>query len=176
MKADGLRVFRAWIGLLGLTVPMLVPVVARAQESAQGRWADANDPVAAQLIEQERRWATASCAPPATGEATIAALVEDFIAPDFVGTSPKGALYAKADMLPKDKPAAREPEKDCQLLSARVRFIGADVAIIYGKERATIKSAAGTYAPRTLVWTDTLLQRSGKWQVIAVQDMVVPTE
>ena len=79
-------------------------------------------------------------------------------------------------MLPKEKPAAREPEQDCRLLSAKVRFVGSDVAIIYGKERATIKAPDGNYAPRTLVWTDTLLRRSGKWQVIAVQDMVVPTE
>ncbi len=144
-----------------------------AKAAGEGRWADKNDPVANQLIENERKWATLACAPSATRDAAAAALVNDFIAADFIGTSPKGSLYSKADMLPKDKPAkALETEQDCKLLSARVRYFGSDVAVIYGSESAVVKDADGKAAPRTLIWTDTLLRRAGKWQVIAVQDMV----
>jgi uncharacterized protein (TIGR02246 family) len=69
------------------------------------------------------------------------------------------------------KPA---PEHDCKLLSAKVRFFGPDVAIIYGKETAVLTGANGKDSRRTLIWTDTALRRNGKWQLIAVQDMDEP--
>jgi Domain of unknown function (DUF4440) len=132
-----------------------------AQKSGEGKWADANDPVAKQLIEQERKWAVLGCVP--------SHVIAEFVAEDFVGTAPEGPLYTKAELTGRhEKPA---PEHDCKLLSARVRFFGADVAIIYGKETAVHTGKDGKDIQRTLVWTDTALKRNGKWQLIAVQDM-----
>lgn len=64
-----------------------------------------------------------------------------------------------------------ELEHDCKFLSAKVRFYDPDVAVIYGIESALAKGPDGKEALRTLIWTDTLLRRGGRWQVIAVQDM-----
>ena len=135
-----------------------------AQSYRQGKWADANDPVAKQLIEQERRWGVLYCTP--------SNVIEEFIADDFVGTAPEGPIYTKSDLTKRHvAPAA---EHDCKLLSARVRFYGPDLAIIYGSETAVRKGADGKEFQRTLVWTDTALKRKGKWQLIAVQDMIDP--
>ena len=140
-----------------------------AQPSSAGRWASATDPVARMLIEQERLWATHACKPNQ--------VLQTLIADDFVGTSPDGTLYTKPDMLPKPgaRPAAPR-ERDCKLVSAKVRYFGSDVAVVYGRETAMLKGADGKEKLRTLVWTDTFLRRGGKWQIIAVQDMDAPAK
>ena len=152
--------------------PALAPASAPASAPAPvtpGRWATASDPVARKLIEQERRWGVDGCTP--------SAVVKDFIAADFVGTSPKGTLYTKTSMLPSAPAAvaaAPEKERDCKLLSAKVRYFGTQIAVIYGSESAVVTAPDGTEVTRTLIWTDTVMRRNGKWQVIAVQDMVAP--
>jgi hypothetical protein len=145
-----------------------------AQGFGQTGWASQNDKVAKQLIEKERQWATLSCTPKILAVAYGTAFIKEFIADDFVGTHPEGTLYSKSDMLklPKDW----EPEQDCKLLSAKVRFVEPNVAVIYGSESAIVKGTDGKKSMRTLIWTDTLLSRAGRWQVIAVQDMAMPTK
>ena len=163
--------YTALSGALLMLAPLMVSTVAVARPGNHGQWAAANDPVAKKLIEMEREWALAACAPASAAAATYTHSVSPFIAPDFVGTSPAGPIYTKADMAPK-QPPAEEPERDCKLLTARVRYFGPDLAVIYGSESAIVKGADGKEAPRTLIWTDTILRRGGKWQAIAVQDMV----
>jgi hypothetical protein len=150
-----------------LLAAMAGSVSVAAQAPVVGRWAAANDPVAKMLIEQERLWATHACKPNN--------VLQTLIADDFVGTSPEGTLYTKPEMLPKPgaKPAT-PTERDCKLISARVRYFGPDVAVVYGRESAIEKGADGKDKLRVLVWTDTFLRRAGKWQIIAVQDMDVP--
>jgi len=174
MKAQSRSASKAFVGLLLLSAGVLFRGGAIAQGVGKSGWAGKNDPLARKLIEQERTWATLSCAPPGKIAAASAAFVTDVIADDFVGTSPRGPLYTKADMLPKKTGPAPETERDCKLISARVRYFGPDVAVLYGRESAIAKGAGGKEAPRTLVWTDTWLRRAGKWQIIAVQDMVPP--
>lgn len=135
-----------------------------AQRPGEGKWADENDPIARQLIEQERKWAVLYCTP--------SNVVEDFVADDFVGTSPEGPTYTKSGLT--QRHTAPTPEHDCKLLSARVRFFGPDIAIIYGSETAVRTGPDGKDFQRTLIWTDTALKRKGKWQLIAVQDMFDP--
>ena len=53
---------------------------------------------------------------------------------------------------------------------ADVRYFGSRTAVVYGKESKTVPLAGGKQERRCLVWTDTWLERSGKWQMIAVQD------
>ena len=147
--------------LLGATLS----VSAAAHAPVTGRWADANDPVAKKMIEQERLWAEGACTPND--------VEKEALADDFVGTSPRGPIYDKKEATTKPNPP--EPlARACKLLSARVRFFGDSVAVIYGKETATHKDAAGKETERVLIWTDTWMKRQGKWQIIAVQDMVEP--
>lgn len=152
-----------------LVAALLGSVPLAAHEPGTGRWASANDPVAKMLIEQERLWASHACVPNK--------VLQTLIAEDFVGTSPEGGLYSKADMLPRPgaKPAV-PTERDCKLLSARVRYYGPDIAVVFGKESAVEKGVDGKNKPRTLIWTDTFLRRGGKWQIIAVQDMNAPAK
>ena len=135
-----------------------------AQQAIEGKWADDNDPVAKQLIEQERKWAVLGCVP--------SNVIQELIAEDFVGTSPDGPRYTKSDLI--NEHATPGKEHDCKLLGARVRFFGPDVAIIYGNETAVLAGVDGKDFRRTLIWTDTAFKRNGKWQLIAVQDMVDP--
>jgi len=159
--------------LSGVLLMLATSASALAHGKYQAHWAADNDPVAKKLIEMEREWALAGCAPASAAAATYAHSVSPFIAPDFVGTSPEGPLYTKNDMKPKPTPEpGAETERDCQLLSARVRYFAPDLAVIYGRESAVVKGPDGKEAPRILVWTDTILRRGGKWQAIAVQDMV----
>lgn len=165
MKAPATLASKAFACVLMVSIPVALTGHAHAQKPVQGRWAAENDPVAKHLIEQERRWGIDACHP--------SNVVAEFLADDFVGTSPKGMLYEK----PKDQPSAASPtERDCKLLGARVRFYGPDIAVIYGRESALVKGADGTESLRTLIWTDTALRRGGKWQLIAVQDMVAPAK
>lgn len=153
---------------LSLCLPALVAIAcstlpACAQD--RGRWADASDPVAKQLIEAERKWAVLECEP--------SNVVAEALADDFVGTSPSGPIYTKTEALAEDR---SEKARDCKLLSARVRFYGPNLAMIYGKETSTRTASGGKEFQRTLIWTDTWLKRDGKWQIIAVQDMRDPKE
>jgi len=153
MRFRGARVF----GFLALVTAL--PACAQMQ----GRWADANDPDAKAMIEAERKWAVLECEP--------SNVVAEALAEDFVGTSPAGPIYTKKEALAEDR---SEKARDCKLMSARVRFYGADVAMIYGKETSLRTPKDGKEYRRTLIWTDTWLKRDGKWQIIAVQDMKDP--
>ncbi|MGI4879989.1 MAG: nuclear transport factor 2 family protein [Janthinobacterium lividum] len=144
-----------------------------AQGVYRNGWASKNDLTVKQLIERERQWATLSCTPRSDIVNRARSFIDGFISDNFVGTHPKGDLYRKSDMM--RIPQDWKPDRDCKLLSARVRFFIPDIAIIYGAESAVAKNSRGGHSVRTLVWTDTLQKRSGKWQVIAVQDMALPS-
>ncbi|HMI18803.1 MAG TPA: nuclear transport factor 2 family protein [Sphingomonas sp.] len=176
MKAQLRSTAQAVVGIFVVSACVCFPGGAVAQGGARSGWAARNDPLASKLIEAERTWATLSCLPRNRIAAASAAFAAEYIADDFVGTSPRGPLYTKSDMFPKHAPPTVETERDCKLLSARVRYFGPDVAVIYGRESAILKGPGGKVAPRTLVWTDTWLRRAGKWQIIAVQDMVPPKQ
>lgn len=151
-------------GLALAMTGILLGQMASAAPLPAGRWAADSDPVARHLIEQERRWATDGCTPNT--------VVQDYIAKDFVATSPAGTLYTRSALL--DRESELSKEHDCKLLAAKVRFYGPDLAMIYGNESAVVKAADGTETTRVLIWTDTAVRRRGKWLVIAVQDMVAP--
>jgi len=154
-------------GFLAIAGALLIVASASAAVPASqaGRWADPNDPVAKKMIEQERLWAEDGCSPNS--------VVQEALAEDFVGTSPRGPIYDKKEANAKPDPS-KPRERDCKLLSARVRFFGDSVAVIYGKETATHKDPKDGEKEVVLIWTDTWMKRDGKWQIIAVQDMVEP--
>ena len=147
--------------IVSLAVAMALPILA--QPGKTGRWADASDPAAKAMIEAERKWAVLECEP--------SNVVREALADDFVGTSPAGPIYDKKEALKDEKPGK---VRDCKLLSARVRFFGPEVAVLYGKETSTRAGKDGKEFQRTLIWTDTWMKRDGKWQIIAVQDMNEP--
>lgn len=148
-------------GVTGRRLGVLI-VLGTFATAQQSRWAKDDDPLAKYIIDMERQWAESGC--------THDSVASKFLADDFQGTAPSGERYNKAEALKTDHSLN---ERDCHLDEAKVRFFGDTVAIAYGSERAKTKRD-GAEAMRCLVWTDTWLQRSGKWEIIAVQDAEQP--
>ena len=137
------------------TTLLLVPAYAQ-----QSHWASADDKTARYITEMEQKWAEGVC----VDNGVVASL----LAEDFQGTSTQGARFTKADEL-KDEKGARTA-RDCGLDSAKVRFFGDSMAIVYGSEHAVGKEKSQPNARVCQVWTDTWLKRGGTWQIIASQD------
>jgi hypothetical protein len=134
-------------------------------QNQQIQWASESDPTVQMMVEAERKWAVIECVP--------SDVDKQFLAEDFVGTATDGTRYSKADVL-SDPTHGTITARACSLLSAHVSFVGDSVAMVYGSETSIRKDKNGKEFNRTLIWTDTWLKRNGKWQIIAVQDMLVP--
>ncbi len=139
----------------------LLHLPAYAQQS---HWASADDKTAQYIIEQERKWAEGVC----VNNGVVAGLLAD----DFEGTSTQGARFTKADEL-RDEKGPRIAH-DCGLDETRVRFFGDSLALVYGSEHAIGKDKSQPTAKVCQIWTDTWLKRSGRWQIVASQDIRVP--
>lgn len=140
---------------------LLIPVSAQ-----QSHWASADDKTAKYIIGMERKWAEGVCA----DNGIIAGL----LAEDFQGTSTAGGRFTKADEL-RDEKAVRTA-RGCGLDTAKVRFFGDSLAIVYGSEHAIGKDKSHPEAKVCQIWTDTWLKRNGMWQIIASQDNRAPCE
>lgn len=138
-------------------VVMLLLIPALAQQS---HWASTDDKTAQYITDMERKWAEGVCADNG--------VVSGLLADDFQGTSTSGTRFTKADEL-KDEKSPRSAH-DCGLDEAKVRFFGDNLAVVYGREHAIGKDKAHPAAKVCQVWTDTWINREGKWQIIASQD------
>ena len=152
-------IFRQLISLAVIGVALVFLVAANAQ---QGKWAAASDPTARSLIDMERQWAEVEC--------THNGIVQTVLADDFEGTSPEGKRYSKSEAAEGEKTSKTEA-RECRLIDAKVHFFGDHIALVYGSESSIRKARDGKEYTRTLVWTDTWLKRSGRWQIVAAQDM-----
>lgn len=139
---------------------MAVFMSAASAHAQQSHWAAADDQTARFMIDMERKWAEGVC--------VNNGVVSELLAEDFLGTSTRGERYAKADELRDER--GPHSAHDCALDDAKVRFIGETVAIVYGSEHAIGKDKAHPAAKVCQVWTDTWIQRDGKWQIVAAQD------
>jgi ketosteroid isomerase-like protein len=113
------------------------------------------------IVESERQWAESV----ATGDTSA---IERILADDFVGVDPKGHLYNKQQMIAETRNAPKYFVSN-RLNDVKVRFYG-DTAVAQGSE---------TWEKRTgergrFVWTDTWLQRNGRWQIVAAEDLIAP--
>lgn len=134
---------------------LFLPVCAQ-----QSHWASADDKTAKYIIDMERKWAEGVC----VDNGVVAGL----LAEDFQGTSTAGQRFTKADELKGEK--APRTAHGCGLDSARVRFFGDSIAIVYGSEYAVGRDKSHPDAKVCQIWTDTWLKRDGKWQIVASQD------
>ena len=131
-----------------------------AQES---RWGSPNEDTVKLITNVEAKWASSACSPQPD--------LRDAIASDFQGTSTNGLRYGKEEAIATD---TKSLSRDCQLGEVKVRFFGDSIAIAYGAENRMIKDNNGKETKRCQIWTDTWLKRSGKWQIVAAQDTIVP--
>ena len=99
-------------------------------------------------------------------------VLDPIIADDFVGTNSKGKVHSKKEMY-----AAMKGDTDTYTSATdnnvKVQVFGNDVAVATGSSTEKGKAKDGKEFNRTYQWTDTWMQRGGKWQVIASQSVQV---
>ena len=113
------------------------------------------------ILDSERQWAESV----ATGDTSA---IERILADDFIGVDPKGRLYTKRQMIDDTRNAPKYFVSN-QLNDVKVRFYG-NTAIAQGSETWEKRSSErGRF-----VWTDTWLQRNGRWKIVAAEDLIAP--
>jgi ketosteroid isomerase-like protein len=97
-------------------------------------------------------------------------VLERILADDFVGVDIDGSHYSKADAIKEYRTKPSEFISN-HLNQVEIRFYG-HTAVAQGSESWKKKDGnSGKF-----VWTDTWVQRDGKWQVVAAEDLVPPAE
>jgi uncharacterized protein DUF4440 len=124
----------------------------------QARWGKSGEATVKLIKASEKMWLNADCSPQSG--------LKDVFADDFQGTSPSGERYGKKDAMA----TSNSPATDCRLGDITVHFFGDATALAYGSESSLRTNASGKVEKRCLVWTDTWLKRSGRWQIVAAQD------
>ena len=114
-----------------------------------------------EIREIERAWAQVAV----SGDPAV---IEHIFADDFVGVSPEGTQYTKQEFID-DTKANPLGFTSNELNEVKVRFLG-NVAIAQGHE--TFARSDGERG--RFVWTDVLVRRDGKWQLVAAQDLMMP--
>ncbi|MGO1003667.1 nuclear transport factor 2 family protein [Lysobacter sp. CA196] len=113
------------------------------------------------IIECSRDWAESVV----TGDKSRRRI---YFADDFVGTDTKGRAYDKAMITRENGPAKQIISN--RLDSVKVRFFGS-TATAQGSESWEKKDGSkGRY-----VWTDVWVRRNGQWQIVAAQDVAMPS-
>ena len=143
------------IALVAVVLGCSLSLSAHAQ---QARWENADEATVKLIKASEKMWLDADCSPQPG--------LKDVFADDFQGTSPGGERYGKKDAMATRNP----PATDCRLGDITVHFFGDATAVVYGSESSVRTDAKGEVGKRCLVWTDTWLERSGRWQIVAAQD------
>lgn len=156
MNSDSVSVARngLWTALLGIALVFLIACHG-SQENAR------------QYIEMsERQWAESV----ATNDSSV---VERILADDFVWIAPDGTRWTKAETV---ADARKGPGNfvSNHLKDVSIRFYG-NVAVAQGSESWIQKDASKEW-PGRFVWTDVWVYRDGKWQIVASEDLIPPTE
>ena len=113
------------------------------------------------IVESERQWAESV----ATGDTSA---IDRILADDFIGVDPQGHLYNKQRMIDETRNAPKYFVSN-RLNDVKVRFYG-NTAVAQGSETWEKRSSErGRF-----VWTDTWLQRKGRWQIVAAEDLIAP--
>jgi hypothetical protein len=113
------------------------------------------------ILDSEKQWAESV----ATGNSSA---IERILAHDFIGVDPKGHLYNKQQMIDETRNAPKYFISN-RLNDVKVRFYG-NTAVAQGSE--TWEKHSGERG--RFVWTDTWLQRDGRWQIVAAEDLIAP--
>ena len=113
------------------------------------------------ILDSERQCAESV----ATGDTSA---IERILSDGFIGVDPKGRLYIKQQMIDETRNAPKYFVSN-RLNDVKVRFYG-NTALAQGSE--TWEKRSGERG--RFVWTDTWLQRNGRWQIVAAEDLIAP--
>jgi len=100
------------------------------------------------------------------------ATVESMVADDFIGVSSKGKVENRRALLSEMK-GSKDTYTSTKNEKLDVRMYGGGVAVVVGTAREKGTDKDGKAFDRTERFTDTWLDRNGKWQCIASQAMLV---
>lgn len=99
-------------------------------------------------------------------------LLDPIIAEDFVGTNSKGKVGTKNEMYTEMK-GDTDTYTSAADADVKVHVFSDDVAVATGSSTEKGKGKEGKEFTRRFRWTDTWMQRGGKWQVVASQSTLV---
>jgi ketosteroid isomerase-like protein len=119
--------------------------------------------VAAQLKALETEWEASFNNPD---------VIAKSLADDFVGTSPAGKRVTKKDLLREAKEDQSAPPKTIAH-DLDVHFHGSDLAVVTGAAKQFNRNRAGQVVEHDFRFTDTWVERDGKWQCIASQSTLL---
>jgi ketosteroid isomerase-like protein len=119
----------------------------------------------AQLKDIETRWSKAL-------QTRDAAFVESILADDYVVTTEKGKVLNRSGAI-KDVKTDTDAVEQTSNSNVMVHSIKSDAAVVTGMSRDVGKDKDGKKFDRTYRWTDTFVNRNGKWQCVATQITLV---
>jgi Domain of unknown function (DUF4440) len=139
---------------LAIAALLVLPAAAQPTSPSQAS-------IRTYIEQSEAAWATSVAHPDP-------ALLDRILADDYVGVNPDGTLGTKAQAI------AEARKGPGTFLSNRidrvtVRFYG-NTAVAQGAESWTTSDPA--HPKGQFIWTDTWVNRNGKWQIVASEDLV----
>ena len=102
-----------------------------------------------------------------------AAVIDELVADDFIGTGSTGKLGGKGALIAEAK-RDKNVYKTAVARHLGVRVYGSHVAIVTGIAKETGKDPDGKPFEHSYRFTDTWMDRDGHWQCIASHAMIVP--
>ncbi len=143
-----------------IATPTPAPVLAESPAS------DDPSDIASKIKALEQRWEASYV----THDVSV---IEELVADDFVGTSSSGKVGNKATMI-----AQVRQDKNVYTSAVSedlvVRVFAPNLAVVTGVARETGKTAGGKAFSQAFRFTDTWMERDGRWQCIAAQAMALP--
>ncbi len=149
----------ALIALSFIAIPL-----ARAKETQKSAKA-AKGNMEAQLKEIETRWTQAL-------QSRDASVVESILAENYVVTDEKGRVFNRSGAIKDLKEGTDTLEKSSNS-NVVVHPINGDAAVVTGMTNDIGKDNSGKKFDRVFRWTDTFVNRNGKWQCVATQVTLV---
>ncbi len=144
------------ISLLVLLLVLVTPCRSTAQPP------DAGTGDREQILQLERDWTQSFVT-------MDVAANERIVADDFLGTEPDGKRIKKADLIAEVKTGDALLSNRLNEDDVTIRFYG-QTAVVNGSESWKRKPDGKT---GRFIWTDIFVKRTGKWQVVASQDLEV---
>lgn len=121
--------------------------------------------VEATLKDMENRWAAAIAK-------HDTAAIESFVAADYVGINPKGKIQSRRAMLDEIK-GNKDTYTSAKNEKLDVHMYGSGVAVVVGTYREKGTGKDGKAFDRLYRFSDTWMDRAGKWQCIASELMLL---
>ena len=95
--------------------------------------------------------------------------IDEVVAPDFAGVGHDGKLLNKAGLLQEQVKNNHDTYTSATLSHVIVRPYGSNIAVVIGDAREKGTGKDGKAFDRTYRFTDTWVERNGKWECVAEQ-------